>query len=87
MPKLSNLPFGRYLTTNSFSSYPTAKAAAAAAAANGVTSNGKSAANGDAAGSVRRREAADYYVKGDSIAATELHLRKPAFAAAAVASE
>ena len=56
----------------------TAAAAAAAAkisASNG-TSNGK-IANGTCENGVRRKEAADYYVKGDSIAATELSLRKP----------
>lgn len=64
--------------------------AAAAAMSNGVTSNGK-VPNGTTPdqhaaitnGGPKRREAADYYVKGDSITASELHLRKPAFAAAA----
>lgn len=56
--------------------------------ANGVVANGK-LVNGSAnhlqngSATLRRREAADYYVKGDSIAASELHLRKAAAAAAA----
>lgn len=71
--------------------------AAKAAASNGKISNGKvtngfvdhhsTTTNGQICNGTRRREAADYYVKGESIAATELHLRKPAFAAAAVASD
>ncbi|XP_014237291.1 elongation of very long chain fatty acids protein AAEL008004-like isoform X3 [Trichogramma pretiosum] len=67
-----------------------AKAAAATASSNGASngkiSNGSSSyANGNG---VRRRDAADYYIKGESIASAEgLNLRKPAFAAAAVASD
>jgi hypothetical protein len=59
--------------------------AAALSTANGVSTNGK-LSNGNAEHGMRRREAADYYVKGDSIAASELHLRKPAFGAAAAAA-
>ncbi|XP_058806697.1 elongation of very long chain fatty acids protein AAEL008004-like isoform X2 [Phymastichus coffea] len=67
-----------------------AKAAAAAAAkeasaSSSTLSNGKTPYNGTELNGTRRREAADYYVKGDSIAVSELHLRKPAFAAAAAA--
>ena len=66
-----------------------AKAAAAAAAAaeaalltskasNGSVANGKEngIANGDGVHS-RRRDAADYYVKGESLTANEMNLRKP----------
>ncbi|XP_033212832.1 elongation of very long chain fatty acids protein AAEL008004-like isoform X3 [Belonocnema kinseyi] len=54
-----------------------AKIAAAArqTATNGATSGKIS--NGTSENGVRRKEAADYYVKGDTIAATELSLRKP----------
>lgn len=41
---------------------------------NGATANG---VNGVVANGSRRRDAADYYVKGESLAATELNLRKP----------
>ncbi|KAL7292495.1 hypothetical protein TKK_0014070 [Trichogramma kaykai] len=67
-----------------------AKAAAATASSNGasngkITNGSSSYANGNG---VRRRDAADYYIKGESIASAEgLNLRKPAFAAAAVASD
>lgn len=47
--------------------------------ANGIVTNGV-AANGvtnGVANGIRRRDAADYYVKGESLAATELNLRKP----------
>ncbi|XP_011135698.1 elongation of very long chain fatty acids protein AAEL008004 isoform X3 [Harpegnathos saltator] len=44
--------------------------------ANGVATNGV-VANGVVANGSRRRDAADYYVKGESLAATELNLRKP----------
>ncbi|XP_043282339.1 elongation of very long chain fatty acids protein AAEL008004-like isoform X1 [Venturia canescens] len=50
---------------------------AGAKASNGSVVNGKSAGitNGDGVNS-RRRDAADYYVKGESLAASEMHLRK-----------
>lgn len=50
----------------------------AAKALNGSVANGKSGgiANGDGVNS-RRRDAADYYVKGESLAASEMNLRKP----------
>ena len=55
---------------------------------NGNLANGHAngLSNGKLANGTKRREAADYYVKGDSIAATELHLRKPYGSAAAVAA-
>lgn len=43
--------------------------------ANGIANGG--VANGGVANGTRRRDAADYYVKGESLAATELNLRKP----------
>lgn len=56
----------------------TRAAAAAAKMTNGSVGNGKEngIANGDGVHS-RRRDAADYYVKGDSVAPNELNLRKP----------
>lgn len=45
--------------------------------ANGAATNGVVVANGVVANGSRRRDAADYYVKGESLAATELNLRKP----------
>ncbi|XP_014210495.1 elongation of very long chain fatty acids protein AAEL008004 [Copidosoma floridanum] len=67
-----------------------AKAAAASSCSNGVLANGK-VVNGSTEavpnGCVKRREAADYYVKGESIAASELHLRKAAAVAAVAASD
>ncbi|XP_014485159.1 PREDICTED: elongation of very long chain fatty acids protein AAEL008004-like isoform X2 [Dinoponera quadriceps] len=44
--------------------------------ANGVATNGV-LTNGVVANGSSRRDAADYYVKGESLAATELNLRKP----------
>lgn len=45
--------------------------------ANGVANGNGVVANGGVAnGGARRRDAADYYVKGESLAATELNLRK-----------
>lgn len=53
-------------------------AATGACMANGI-SNGKIDNNKDNENSsqIKRRDAADYYVKGESIAANEMNLRKP----------
>ncbi|XP_012288365.1 elongation of very long chain fatty acids protein AAEL008004 isoform X2 [Orussus abietinus] len=46
------------------------------AAANGVANGKESSTTANGTCNNRRRDAADYYVKGESLAASELHLRK-----------
>lgn len=62
-------------SSSSSSSTTTTPITTTTVTSNGIT-NGK-IPNGTSENGVKRKEAADYYVKGETIAATELSLRKP----------